>query len=296
MRPVEIVALAGFVAALVLQQVFTVPGLTRVAIGLNDSAHGTWFALVLLALLVVVSRRWRLGVRAELALGAAAALVLAPGTELVQELTGRDAEVDDALFDLVGAVGALAVWAAYRKRLSVRVAATITVMAFVVSLYPIFSALRIDHYRDSLAPKLIDFESPRYRWFVESTSNLVQVPAPDAWQQERGRTVLRIDLDADRYPGMLLHEPIVDWTPYRALVIAAFVPDAQPMPFGVSVRFWTNRARNAYWPYELTPGANTLRVPLDARFDPSRGVSTLVLYSSASASGRSLYLGEIHLE
>jgi hypothetical protein len=151
-------------------------------------------------------------------------------------------------------------------------------------------------YRDSLVPRLIDFDSSRYRWLVESSSTLARVPAPDAWTDQRGRKVLRIVFGTDRNPGVFLYEPLRDWSPYRTLVVTAFVPDSEPLRFGVSVRFWKYRAKNAHWPYNLAPGANTLRVPLDERFDPSRGVYALVLYSNVSASGRTLYLGDIHLE
>jgi hypothetical protein len=108
--------------------------------------------------------------------------------------------------------------------------------------------------------------------------------------------VLRIVFGTDAHPGVFLYEPIRDWSPYRTLVVTVFVPDSKPLRFDVSVRFFRKRAQNVHWPYNLAPGANTLRVPLDERFDPSRGVSTLVLYTNAGASGRTLYLGDIHLE
>jgi hypothetical protein len=295
-RRAEILAAVTVIVAIAAQQLFTVPGPTRLAIGLNDSAHGIWFALVLLALLFGVSRRRSLGVRMELWIGAVAALVLAPGTELLQKLTGRDAEVDDALLDLVGAVGALAIWAAYRGRFSIRVGAAIAIIAFVASFYPFGRALTIDLYRAALAPRLIDFGSTRYRWFVETSSEVEQAAAPEAWQEERGRKVLKLTLDDQRYPGLALREPIPDWTAHRILVVNVYVPDSKPMPFTVAARFWSNRAIPAVWPYVLGPGANTLRVPLDARFDPARIVSTLVLHADRSAAGRTLYLGDIHLE
>ncbi len=100
-----------------------------------DSIHGSWFACVTWVLLQFTSR-WTRGTATMIGATALIGLCLAVGTELLQKITGGDAEAGDVLFDMVGMSAALSFWSARRKLVPARIGVTVAVLLLIGSLWP----------------------------------------------------------------------------------------------------------------------------------------------------------------
>ena len=83
------------------QQVASVGLNSRWGTALENALHLPWFA-VLTALLLVWSRRWRITGRVRWWVIIGTMLLGATGSELVNALVGRDAQLQDAVRDLLG--------------------------------------------------------------------------------------------------------------------------------------------------------------------------------------------------
>jgi len=292
-----VLAVALAVALLVAQQVVEMPGIDRIARGLNNGLHGCWFALVTwLVLTTLETVRPGAAPRATLAIAAAIAIVLALGTELVQVFTARSAGLFDAAMNLLGAGAAACFWAARRGLLPRRRGIAAAAAMIFVSLAPLSAALAVDLYRETIAPDLVRPDSPLYPMLLQSNSEVSRVPAPDDWPEYAGHRVLRVELADERWPGVVVSETLSDWTDYRTLEVDTFVPGEGALPLSVSVRFWRHRERHAFRTFDVAPGASRIRIELDDLFDrETMRVSDVVVYSRRWAAGRTFYLGGIRL-
>ena len=120
MKRVHWIALA-LIAILLAAVVFApVPGATRWIRTLHNSAHAPIFGCVSLLVLLIARSHPRLqslGLLAQYVLALTGALALGVVTELLQIPVGRDASVEDALHDTIGALAFLGVFAAVDTRI-----------------------------------------------------------------------------------------------------------------------------------------------------------------------------------
>lgn len=285
----------GFLVVLLIlqqQQWVHLPGSGRFDNALPDAVHGSWFACVTWVLLLLTSRWTRGG--ATIVVVAPIGLCLAVGTELLQLATGGDAELGDVFFDMVGMSAALFFWSARRGLVSSRSGIPLAVALLIGSLWPGAAAVRLDHYRDSIAPDLVRFDSP-YVWsFVSGTSALVLAPAPEGWSITG--MVLKITLGGDTYPGIHLDDPIADWRAYSRIDVDAFVEGSAPMPITISVRIDHAAVDHVYREFMCAPGPCRLQLPFTDLFDRNVArVNAVVIHSRHDQQGRVLYLGRVVL-
>src|SRR5512139_777952 len=113
------VGLLVFLLILQQQQWVHLPGAGRLEGAFPDAVHGSWFACVTWILLLFASRWTRGG--ATIVVVALIGFGLAVGTELLQSMTGGDAELGDVFFDVVGMCAALFFWGARRGLVSSRI-------------------------------------------------------------------------------------------------------------------------------------------------------------------------------
>jgi hypothetical protein len=284
---------AGALIALVIaqqQQLIHLPGSGRFWTALPDALHGTWFACVTWLMLSFV-RRWaqRDDVVATTALIGASVAV---GTELMQKLTGGDAEIGDVFFDMVGMSAALFVWSAREKIIGARVGISVATLLLIGSLWPVVMPILIDRYRDSIAPELMRFDSRYAMDLLHSGSVVAVVDAPANWSI--AGPVLKITLADETWPGVWLPDPVADWRPYSELDVDLFVDGEAPMPITISVRL--RGADHIYREFECAPGPCRLRLPLVGLFDRDVArVSMVVIHSLRSQAGRVVYLGRVAL-
>jgi hypothetical protein len=185
------------------QQLITIQGSGRVASAWPDAIHGAWFACVTWIVLSLVGSRYRRSVTllSTVAIGVA----IAVGTELLQAVTGGDAEVGDVCFDMIGMTAAICAWCGHRKLIPRRLGVALAALLMVVSLWPIVPPLLLDRYRDSIAPDLVRFDSPRASELVSSSSVAQIEAAPEGWSITG--PVLGITLAAEKWPGGLSSGP-----------------------------------------------------------------------------------------
>jgi hypothetical protein len=290
-----IVAVAALLALLFAQQqqLVTMPGSGRVANAVPDALHGPWFAVVTWFVASFVNKRTRGW--ATIGLTAILGVLLAVGTEVLQRLNGGDAEWGDVICDLLGMTAALSVWAARRNLQPPRPAIGIAVVLLGLSQWPFVHALLVDRYSDSIAPELLGFDSVFARDLLTSRSTVAFVAPPAAWPVDH--SVLRIELAAERYPGVHLGDPISDWRQYATLSVAAYVEGSLPLPITISIRLDNAPVDHVYRTFDCAPGPCAIRWPLESAFDRNVArVNAVVMHSTRGYAGRVVYIGRVALE
>lgn len=222
-------ALIAILAAVV---VFApVPGDTRWIRTVHNSAHAPIFGCIsLLALWVIRAHpraaSFRLGFQYGLAL--LAAFLLGGATEILQIPVGRDASLEDALHDSIGALAFLCMFAVFdshlraaRRSTSVRVAgALIGSIALGVAAAPVTRAAIKYRDRDQRFPVLADFSHGYDRYFILQKSSVFSAARlPGRWAASPEEMAMRVQLLDGPYPGLEFIEVPSDWSGYRTLAV-----------------------------------------------------------------------------
>ena len=224
-----------------------VPGHTRWIRTLHNSAHAPIFGCVSLLTLFIVRGHPRfasVSLAGQYALALAAALVLGILTELLQIPAGRDASVEDALHDVIGALALLGIFAAFDSRVrasthsgAVRLgAATIGIVALVVAVAPVARAALKYQQRDQRFPVLADFTQHYDRYFIlQQSAEFSPATLPAPWASKAGEEAMHVELFDSRYPGLDFIELRPDWSGYTTLAVDLTNPTTQPLRFVLRV-------------------------------------------------------------
>jgi len=275
------------------QQLITLPQSGRIASAVPDALHGPWFAVVTWLIALFVGRRAHGS--GTIWITALLGALFAIGTEVMQKLSGGDAEWGDVACDLLGMSAALCVWAARAGQLPLRPAIGAAVLLLGLSQCPLVHALLVDRYRNSIAPELLGFDSVFARDLVSSSSKIDWVTAPPAWPI--GHRLLRVEFADDTYPGVHLDDPISDWRRYTMLAVDAYVDATQPLPITISVRLDDAPVDHVYRTFDCAPGPCAMVLPLVGLFDRDVArVNAVVIHSGRDYAGRVVYLGRVALE
>lgn len=255
-----------------------VPGDTRWIRTLHNSAHAPIFGCVALLTLVIIRSRPRLASFSpakQYAVALAVVLFLGVLTELLQIPTGRDASVEDALHDVIGAVALLGLFAVIDeqvRRLSharvVRcVAGVIGIVALAVAAAPVTRAAMKYQQRDERFPVLADFTERYDRYFIlQRSAEFSPAPMPDSWASRAGEQAMHVQFFDGDYPGLDFIEMPPDWSGYSTLAIDLTNPAQHGLQFVVRVH---DAAHNKQMSdrfnrlLELSPGTRRVfRIPL----------------------------------
>lgn len=121
-------------------------------------------------------------------------------------------------------------------------------------------------------------------------ADLVITDPPDSWTAARSSRIARLTMKHARYPGLWVHETYPDWTGHRSLRFNIY--SEMNSPVQLTLRIHDGRHNNAYkdrfnYLFTVLPGANALKIPLDAvrRAPASRemdmqDISTIALFAS----------------
>jgi hypothetical protein len=324
------VVLLGF--GIIVTVIFgELPGEGRYSAVLQDGCHAPAFAALASIMFTLLSRSGTLNAAAgsgqqrsiaRLALIQAIAVIVAmlslgAATEILQGALGRDEEVDDVISDVVGASGVAALWlyATLRgnSRASARLAriATLLACAALAGFWaaPLARCGLAYWARDAQFPVLAQFRSQRDTYFVSGD------PAPPSIVRIQQRLAaenpsagaLRVALDAGRWPGMTLTEPVPDWRGFRELSLDLGNPGMAALPLRLRVN---DRAHNGAFDDRfnteilMAPLARTtFHFPLDRiansprmrRMDMSR-MAQLILFRDGSAPGQAVLIYRIWLQ
>src|SRR5688572_8100871 len=224
MKRVHAIALA-LIAILLAAVVFApVPGDTRWIRTLHNSAHAPIFGCVSLLMLLVSRSHPRLqslGLIGQYLLALAAAFTLGVFTELLQIPAGRDASVEDALHDTIGALAFLGLFAAIDTRvrsvpqnIPIRFAAAVVgVVALGFAAAPVTRAAIKYQQRDERFPVLTDFSQRYDRYFIlQQSSEFSPVMMPSPWARAKDESAMRVRMHDGPYPGMNFIEVLPDWS------------------------------------------------------------------------------------
>ena len=197
---------------------------------LENAGHTPLFLIATLSVLVVLRHDLRIDGARLYALSGLIGVGAGFLSEVIQQPLQRDASWEDVFADAVGVACALALFALFDRRAAIAkltrlVAAAVALVCIVMYLEPIVSMTRAYLHRNSEFPVLVDFSSSTdLYWVVGYGVN-----------RDLVRGALDVDFEADRFPGLSLHEPAPDWRGFKTLVIDVENPDAAPLELWVRV-------------------------------------------------------------
>ncbi|HHO68376.1 MAG TPA: hypothetical protein ENK12_05015 [Gammaproteobacteria bacterium] len=281
-------------------------GSHRLLLALWNDGHLVLFFL--LALLAWDSRPLaRLRWPGRLAAVAVLMLALGAGIELVQGLTGRDAQLRDVAADMAGAAIGLALLAALRgPGRAARAAAGFGLLLLVVVLWPLARTAL-----DSLAawrsfPVLSDFET---RWETDRWRAHRAGLRLDAACARRGRAGLHIRYLPGRYPTVTLKDFPADWRAWQALSFSLYNPGDTPLQMELKVYDLAHHGGRGGWAdrfnreLRVVPGWTDWRIPLaEIRTAPASRemdmsqIDSLSLFIHSPRTAVQLCLDEVRLE
>lgn len=254
------------------------PGETRWIRTLHNSAHAPIFGCIaLLSLMLIRTRpRWSaLGPAKQYGLAFAVAVLLGVLTEFVQMLTGRDASIEDALHDAIGAVAVLGLFAAFDQRLRTSsraplvrlVSALLGVVGLAVAAAPVTRAAIKYQQRDQRFPVLADFTERYDRYFIlQQSAEFSPSRMPQAWASTPGEQAMHVRLLDGPYPGLHFIEVPSDWSAYSTLALDLTNPTPLALQFVVRVHdsAHNNQVNDRFNRlFELAPQTRqVIRIPL----------------------------------
>lgn len=217
------------------------PALTQ---AVQNFGHPLLFAWLAHLVFVALRRRMPPPSITPYVLVLAGAVAFGSATELAQTFTNRTVSMDDLVNDTLGAAFALLLHAcagqqrrAWRRR-SLAAAAVLIAIALIAPLALVLAA------------------------YVERAAR-----APVLWEDGAILSGRFSYWQTGWYTGLVINEPVPDWTAWRVLEVELENPDETPLPVVVRV----DDRRRGHWfrdryngRFMIEPGArNTLRIPLD---------------------------------
>jgi VanZ family protein len=269
---------------------------------IENAGHTPLFFLVTMGVIYVLRGDERItGVRLY-ALAGVAGAGMGLLSEVIQRPLARDASWEDVFADVIGTVGALAVYALFEKRspltrLHRLIALMVGVVCVTIYVTPIVAMTRAYLHRNGQFPVLADFHSRAELYWTMSLGARREIVADS----------LDVKFVADDFPGVSFHEPVPDWSAYKTLVLDLENPDAEVLHLGVRVHdLGHNRQFVDRFNRRVDIAARerrTLRIPLeDIRNGPRnrlidlRKISDITLFRGEKMGSRSLVIHTIRLE
>jgi hypothetical protein len=225
--------------AIVLTVIFgDLPGEGQYMAVLQNGCHSPAFAVLSLITTVLLTPRVHSPL-ARAVLTVVAMVLVGAGTEGIQSLVGRDAELEDVANDLVGALGATSAWLYFEWRgrpgSAARIARMVAIMicagAIAWWLNPFVQCSLAYWERGAQFPVLAQFRSPRDLYFVSSRGNDTRlVPTEKRPDGSDSGIALQTTLDSRPWPGLELSELMPDWRGHHLLKVDLSNPGATDLP------------------------------------------------------------------
>jgi len=209
-----------------------------------------------------------------------AAAVFGLASEVLQRYVGRDAEWIDVFGDVLGASFVLLLHAR-REHPGSRLPATAAAVVVLIATAPLFWTVAAYAYRTAQAPLLWRADARLFQRFSQVKSGT--------------------------YPGLVIEEPLPDWSGYRTLVIHVRNLHDVTAPIVVRVhdRRHNQESEDRYnQSFELAADAHeTLRIPLEGIRQAPHGrqmdltaIRGVVVFQTAANVPLSFAVSEIRLE
>ncbi len=305
--------LAAYPLLLVAALTFVhLPWDTRLAGAFQNAGHVPLFGLLVLVFLRILPRR--IGEshppsRSRSAIALGLTLLTALLSEGIQSLGFGDASIGDLVRDMAGAIAFLCLHAGWTGPQAgwirwVRFTAGGVILGIAALPSLVWSTAYVA--RNQRFPILLDGGSYLARLFVEYRNADGSSGAPPAgWAKPSSTDILRLALKPGRYSGLVIHEPVADWSAFTQLEVEAFVPDASPLR--VTLRIDDRPHRGDFQDrfnesFPLAPGLNRIRIPLSQvreaprdRFLDLTAITAVHLFASRLDRPRALFIGRFVL-
>jgi hypothetical protein len=247
---------------------------------------------------------------------AAIGIVLALGTEMLQLMVGRDAELEDVLRDVSGVLIYLAFnYAVSRWKLrrtgrafypSSMIPLFVAVLLTVLSSMSLLTWVTASLHRNSQFPVLCAFESPLDLKFVSPLdANLTIVDPPPGAAFGEGKCGY-LELRPALYPGITIWETCPDWSSYDSLEFRVFNPgkDSVMLSIRIDDRFQNGDYYDRFQEGRLLrPGTSRVTISLqDVRLSPRqremdmRNIDSVWLYFTNLRDTIVLFVDDIELK
>ena len=226
------------------------PGHGRWVSDLNNAAHGPAFLLVTLIVFALLTRstKRKFSILAEYSLAIVIAILLGAVVEVLQHLTGRDAQLGDLWRDTLGAITAVGVLLSLDPRVRAsparyplrRMGSLVAVAACVLMLAPLTVTAAAYLQRSRSFPTLVDFSSPLSTYFLSVNSAVavkreaLPIDIPGGTQGTVGLHVL--PSSQDRWWGVFLKELSPEWDGFDRLALDLANPTGVPLVLKLRVR------------------------------------------------------------
>jgi VanZ family protein len=223
-------------------------------------------------------------------------------SEVIQIPIGRDASWEDVGADAVGAVLALAAFAAFDFRAHSQrwlsgVPLLVACVCVAIYVTPVVRMARAYMHRNGQFPVLADFRSRLEIYWIVGIGV----------KREIADGALQVELVADTFPGVAFHEPVPDWRGYRNLVIDVRNPDDVELNLGVRVHDrWHRHVFSDRFNkhYAIAPGERrSVTIPLDevrhgprTRLMDMAHISDVTLFRAGPPGSRKLWIYSLKLE
>jgi len=287
---------------------------------LFETGHVPLFGVAGLLMLRIVRMRrgGAVATSSDLLIALLATAILSLAAEALQVFQpGRDANVGDAVNNLLGTACFLAIAAALQPRLwqrlgkdgptAARMVLVAAALTLALALAPLVGVGWHYAKRAAAFPMLADFTASWQRPFLSlGRSELENVPAPDGWEAMEGQRVARVTFLDAPWPGVTVREPRPDWSGYEALRFQVWSELEQPVEIVLRVddshrdRDHADRFNGSFI---VMPGLNDFAVPLEtiaagprARRLDLADVSQFILFSRRPGEPFVLYFGPVWLE
>ncbi len=273
-----------------------------------NASHVFVFALVALALLVVTAQLRRLSSWQQFSVALLSALVAGTASEAAQINTLRDASLQDLLSNWLGATGALLLGTAFRlgpstSKLARVKLVVIGALVLIVALLPLLKVSAAYVERNADRASLVSFDDFFVRTFVTAKNASLTIVEIDETR------IGRVTLERGPWPGLIFHDVWPDWRGYSNLVVELSLPERDPLTVNIRVHDRMHRVGEQPYHdrfntrYELTPGANTVRIPLEIIRNAPQGrpmdlsqIDGIVVFFASKNAGRRFDLVRITLE
>lgn len=317
-RSVILSVLVLIVGVYVLDGV-NLPAQSRLWREFTNAGHAPLFGVLSIAVLVL-SRTWITRLKLPIHhyyLSATATSVTGFLTEVVQYFTPRDASALDMVYNLIGIFSFLLIAASFDKNLWAvplfrvsRSRAVVRLLAVILfsTAFISFGTIAMAHaHRKVQFPVILDFESWLDKSFLETSFARVDfVSPPEEWASNMSSRVAKWTITPNRLSTVTIQYPNPIWTGYNNLYLEIFSTLAQPMPI-------TLRVNDVQHNFELTdrfnttieiqPGANPVTIPLSQIESAPQGrkmdmssIANIILFTSVTAKGQTLFIDNIQLE
>ena len=249
------------------------------------------------------------------------ALIIALGVgllvEVIQYFGARDADIYDVARDMIGAVAFCLIYIAFDRDSHSKFAwwrnaysylsTVIAIVVLAIYMTPLASLGYAYIERNSNFPVICDFDSPSIMAFIRpQKARLDIIETPAEFPLKDKRSIGKLSLFPSAYPGIVIKEPVGDWTGYQSLLITIYSENPEPIKLSIRIDdiYYNNTYNDRFnRRVEIVKGINEIRIPLDdIRYAPMMremdmsNISLIILFSPDLAESTTIYLSQIHLE